>query len=309
MTAQAVIDKTTSRKGVSRIVHQLRRRTFLLEFTIVFGVVSLLLIAIVGLVLGSYIGTAVALALLYAALHILVRRRSNLIRDQKGALEAQTDALKSSYDSIIAVLCAALDLRDNVTQGRARRVAETASVVAWHMGLRKEQVRQIEKAAILHDIGKIGVADAVLAKPGPLDESEWAEMKRHPELGHQVIKDIDFLRDAAELIYAHHERHDGGGYPRGLKGDQIPLGARIYAVVDAYEAMISHRPYRKAMPHQKAIEEIVRNANSQFDPDVVRAFLEAEKRGLLDNEPGRGDREPSSAAAGPGARSLSAAKD
>jgi HD-GYP domain-containing protein (c-di-GMP phosphodiesterase class II) len=467
MTAQAVIDKITIHKGVSRLVGQLRRRTFLLEFTIVFGFVSLILVAFMGLVLGGYlagdmrreaiddvvaevrnetaaavalslqdrdlsaplegealeefdgliqgsvlssrtvhltlwnrdriivyssnpdaaitgsalalaepfqeallgettafvnrpsryedgevtaspvmqvyaplqlseggdiagvlevyrdygpiaaqitraqrsvyIGTAVAMAFLYAALHLLVKRRSNLIREQRWALDTQTDALKSTYDSIIAVLCAALDLRDNVTQGRARRVAETASIVAWHMGLRKEQLRQIEKAAILHDIGKIGVADAVLAKLGPLDESEWAEMKRHPELGHQIIKDIDFLRDAAEVIYAHHERHDGGGYPRGLKGDEIPLGARIYAVVEAYEAMISHRPYRKAMPHQKAIEEIVRNANSQFDPDVVRAFLEAEKRGLLDNEPGRG--EPSSDAAGPGARSLSAVRD
>ena len=307
MTAQAVIDKGTTHKGVSRLVDKLRRRTFLLQFTIVFGFVSLLLIVFMGLVFGGYLATALALAFLYAALYFLVKRRSNLIREQQRALDTQTDALKSGYDSIIAVLCAALDLRDSVTQGRARRVAETASVVAWHMGLRKEQVRQIEKAAILHDIGKIGVADAVLAKAGPLDESEWAEMKRHPELGHQVIKDIDFLRDAAELVYAHHERHDGDGYPRGLKGDQIPLGARIYAVVDAYEAMISHRPYRKAMPHQKAIEEIVRNANSQFDPDVVRAFLEAEKRGLLDNEPGRG--EPSSAAAGSGARSLSAARD
>ncbi len=307
MTAQAVIDKITIHKGVSRLVDKLRRRSFLLQFTIVFGFVSLLVIVFMGLVFGGYLGTAVALALLYAALHFLVRRRSNLFRDQQRALDTRTDALKISYDSIIAVLCAALDLRDSVTQDRARRVAETASVVAWHMGLRKEQLRQIQKAAILHDIGKIGVADAVLAKAGPLDESEWAEMKRHPELGHQIIKDIDFLRDAADVIYAHHERHDGDGYPRGLKGDQIPLGARIYAVVDAYEAMISHRPYRKAMPHQKAIEEIVRNAKSQFDPDVVRAFLEAEKRGLLDNEPGRG--EPSSAAAGHGERSLSAARD
>jgi HD-GYP domain-containing protein (c-di-GMP phosphodiesterase class II) len=170
-------------------------------------------------------------------------------------------------------------------------------------------MRQIEKAAILHDIGKIGVADAVLAKPGPLDDSEWVEMKRHPELGHQIINEIDFLRDAAEIVYAHHEHYDGHGYPRGLKGEEIPLGARIFAVVDAYEAMTSHRPYRKALPHRKAIEEIVRNANSQFDPEVVRAFLEAEKRGLLDDEPRHGNSEASFAVTGSGKRSPSTAGD
>ena len=134
-------------------------------------------------------------------------------------------------------------------------------------------------------------------------------MKRHPELGHQIINEIDFLRDAAEVIHAHHERYDGRGYPRGLKSEEIPLGARIFAVVDAYEAMTSHRPYRKTLPHRKAVEEIVRNANSQFDPEVVRAFLVAEKRGLLDDESSRGNGEASSAATGSGKRSPSAAGD
>jgi putative nucleotidyltransferase with HDIG domain len=239
-----------------------------------------------------YLGTAATLVFLYFLLQFLVKRRSNLIGQQRRALESQSQELKDSYESIVAVLCAALDLRDNVTYGHAQRVSELASVVAWQMGLRKAEVRQIEKAAILHDIGKIGVADAVLAKPGPLDDAEWAEMKRHPELGCRMLQGIDFLRDAAEIVHAHHEHYDGSGYPRGLKGDKIPLGARIFAVVDAYDAMTSYRPYRKVRPHRKAVEEIVRNSGSQFDPDVVRAFLEAEKRGLLEDERRAGEREP-----------------
>jgi len=182
-------------------------------------------------------------------------------------------------------------------------------MVAWQMGLRKEEVRQIEKAAILHDIGKIGVADAVLAKPGPLDDTEWAEMRRHPELGCRMLQGIDFLRDAAEIVHSHHEHYDGSGYPRGLKGDKIPLGARIFAVVDAYDAMTSYRPYRKARPHRKAVEEIVRNSGIQFDPDVVRAFLEAEKRGLLEDERRAGEREPEAVTAEVQAPAASSVRD
>jgi HD-GYP domain-containing protein (c-di-GMP phosphodiesterase class II) len=112
-------------------------------------------------------------------------------------------------------------------------------------------------------------------------------MKRHPELGYEILSAIDFLRDAADVIRAHHERWDGTGYPRGIKGEDIPIGARIFAVVDAYNAMTSHRPYRKAQPHRHAVEEIVRNSGSQFDPTVVRAFLEAERRGLLESRDGQ----------------------
>ncbi len=235
-----------------------------------------------------FIAIAATLAALYVALLILVRRGSETMRRQRADLQSRTDELRSSYESIVAVLCAALDLRDNVTRGHAQRVSELASVVAWQMGMRKEEVRQIEKAAILHDIGKIGVADSVLSKPGALDEVEWAEMKRHPELGYQILQDIDFLRDVAEIVRAHHERYDGDGYPRGFKGEEIPLGARIFAVVDAYDAMTSHRPYRKAMPHSQAVTEIFRNSGTQFDPDVVKAFLLAEKRGLLEERAERG---------------------
>jgi HD-GYP domain-containing protein (c-di-GMP phosphodiesterase class II) len=242
-------------------------------------------IAVVSFLGGDILGIAIGVALAVVFLSLMIFGRRDRADRELADLQARTKEMKAGYESIVSVLCAALDLRDNVTHGHARRVSEIASVVAWQLGLRKEHLRKIEKAAILHDIGKIGVADAVLAKPGPLDDSEWAEMKRHPELGHRILNEIDFLRDAAEVVYAHHERYDGRGYPRGLKGDAIPLGARVFAVVDAYEAMTSHRPYRKALPHHKAVDEIVRNANGQFDPEVVRAFLEAEKRGFLDREP------------------------
>ncbi|HEU4759660.1 MAG TPA: HD domain-containing phosphohydrolase [Dehalococcoidia bacterium] len=231
-----------------------------------------------------FISIAAALGALYLALLLLVRRGSNTIRRQQGDIQRRSDELRSSYESIVAVLCAALDLRDNVTHGHAQRVSQLASVIAWQMGLRKEQVRQVEKAAILHDIGKIGVADAVLSKPGPLDDGEWAEMRRHPELGFQILNGIDFLRDVADIVYSHHERWDGAGYPRGLKAEQIPQGARIFAVVDAFDAMTSHRPYRKAQPASKAVPEIVRNSGTQFDPTVVEAFLTAERRGLLNGD-------------------------
>jgi putative nucleotidyltransferase with HDIG domain len=289
MAAQTVMERTAVREGAGAEPAQRPNGRFVIRLGAVFTMAALVPSLAAGFVVLAFLGGGVrdisigaALAVLFLALMVLVRR--DRARHELVELQSRTNAMKAGYESIVSVLCAALDLQDNVTQGHARRVSEIASVVAWQLGLRKKDMRKIEKAAILHDIGKIGVADAVLAKPGPLDDSEWAEMKRHPELGHQILSGIDFLRDAAEIVYAHHERYDGQGYPRALKGDAIPLGARVFAVVDAYDAMTSHRPYRKALPHQTAVDEIVRNANGQFDPDVVRAFLEAEKRGLLDQE-------------------------
>src|SRR3972149_4908543 len=246
----------TAVKGSGETKKRGWRRTFLLEFSAVFAVATVVITLVAGFALGGYLTSGVrtdtatvqgstfiavgsALAALYVVLALLVRRGSGAISRGPTEAEGSAQELKDRYDSIVAVLCAALDLRDNVTQGHARRVSEIASVVAWQMGLRKEQLRQIEKAAILPDIGKIGVADAGLSKPGPLNEAEGGEMRRHPEVGRQVLNGIDFLRDAAEVVYAHHERWDGQGYPRGLKGEEIPLGARIFAVVDADCAMTS----------------------------------------------------------------------
>jgi HD-GYP domain-containing protein (c-di-GMP phosphodiesterase class II) len=314
MAGQTATGKITMGKSVGGAAEQHPEISFPLKLTTVFAAVALALALALGFAIVRFLGSDVrdisigaSLAVAYVVLVVLFRRRS--VRRQQADMESRADELKSGYDSIVAVLCSALDLRDNVTHGHARHVSELASVVAWQMGLRKEQVRRIEKAAVLNDIGKIGVADAVLAKPGPLDDAEWAEMKRHPELGCQMLQRIDLLKDVAEIVYAHHERYDGDGYPRGLKGDQIPLEARIFTVVDAYDAMTSHRPYRKARPHRKAVEEIVRNSGNQFDPDVVRAFLEAEKQGLLQERHGDGRREPETAAADVEASATSSVPD
>lgn len=204
---------------------------------------------------------------------------------QRASFYRQMEEMRASYESIIGTLSGALGLVDSVTAHQAQRISHLASVVAWHMGLRKDDVRRIEQAAILHDIGKMGIGDNVLSKAGPLTPGEWEAMKRHPKLGFQVLHGISFLRDVAEIVYAHHERWDGGGYPRGLCGEEIPLGSRIFAVVDAYHAMTSDRPYRRAMSHQEAMRELVRNAGTQFDPNVVQAFLDAEGRGLISPEP------------------------
>ncbi len=175
--------------------------------------------------------------------------------------------------AVVDVLSSALDVRDKMTHRHARRVARMAAFVAREMKLGEDEVLQIEYAAALHDIGKIGVADSILHKKDSLDAHEWLEMKRHSELGYQILNGIDFLREAAEIVYSHHERYDGGGYPRGLKGGEMPLGARVFAVVDAYDAMTSKRPYREALSRQEAIEEVLSCSGTQFDPTVVTAFL------------------------------------
>ncbi len=185
------------------------------------------------------------------------------------------------YQSIMQVLCNALDMRDSATQGHSQRVARMAELVAEHMGLSRPEVKRIERAAALHDIGKIGVTDAVLSKPGPLTSEEWVEMRRHPRLGYEIVAGIEALQHTAEIVHSHHEHYDGRGYPRGLKGEEIPIGARIFAVVDSYDAMTSHRPYRRARSHQDAIDEIIRCSGTQFDPAAARAFPQVEAAGLI----------------------------
>ncbi|MGQ9572747.1 MAG: HD-GYP domain-containing protein [Dehalococcoidia bacterium] len=188
------------------------------------------------------------------------------------------------YQAVLRILCEALDVRDQATEGHSRRVAALSLTVAKEMGLSGEALKDLERAAILHDIGKIVVADAILSKPGPLTEAEWEEMKRHPVLGYDMVRNVPLLRHAAEIIYAHHERFDGGGYPKRLKSDEIPLGARIFAVVDAYDAITSDRPYRQARLHEYALDEIKRNTGTQFDPKVVEAFLRAAEKGLISGD-------------------------
>lgn len=171
--------------------------------------------------------------------------------------------------SMLLGMVNALDLRDTETHWHSRRVALFAKRLAEQMGLDDTQVLEVERGSLLHDVGKIGVSDTILLKPGKLTPEEWVEMRRHAEYGYQILKNVEFLNEAKDLVWQHHERWDGNGYPQGLKGKDIYVGARIFSIIDTYDAMTSDRPYRKALSHDIACEEIRNQKGSQFDPDIV----------------------------------------
>jgi len=181
--------------------------------------------------------------------------------------------LERSYDITLEALGDALDLKDRETEGHSRRVTAFTIAIARAMGLTADQIRVIARGAFLHDIGKMAIPDAILNKPGALTPDEVAIMREHSYHGYQIVRKIPFLHEASEIVYAHQERFDGTGYPRGLKGDQIPLGARMFAVADTLDAITSDRPYRPAQTLTAAREEIQRWAGRQFDPEVVKVFL------------------------------------
>jgi putative nucleotidyltransferase with HDIG domain len=183
------------------------------------------------------------------------------------------EELQESYETTLQALVTALDFRDNETQGHSYRVVEYAVLVAQVIGVVEPELSWIRRGAILHDVGKIGIPDSVLRKPGKLNPEEWDEMKKHPEMGYRMLQDIRFLEPALDIVLCHQERFDGSGYPRGLKGKMIPLGARIFSVVDTLDAMTSDRPYRAALSIDAAREEIREWSGRQFDPDVADAFL------------------------------------
>src|ERR1022692_3428480 len=182
--------------------------------------------------------------------------------------------LEKSYDITLEALGDALDLKDAETEGHSRRVTAYTIAIARKMGLAKEAVDVIARGAFLHDIGKMAIPDDILRKPGKLTEQEMDIMKEHCYRGYKIISRMPFLAEAAEIVYSHQERYDGLGYPRGLKGDDIPLGARIFAIADTLDAMRSNRPYRAAQPIEKAREEIKLWSGRQFDPEIVKVFLE-----------------------------------
>jgi PAS domain S-box-containing protein/putative nucleotidyltransferase with HDIG domain len=181
--------------------------------------------------------------------------------------------LSLAYDATIEGWSKALDMRDQETEGHTLRVTQVTLQLADQMGINTTDLVHIRRGALLHDIGKMGVPDSILHKPGPLTDEEWDIMHRHPELAAEMLSTISYLRQALDIPYAHHERWDGSGYPRHLVGEQIPLAARIFAVVDVWDALISDRPYRKAWTRAAAVEYIRTNSGVQFDPRVVEAFL------------------------------------
>ncbi len=179
----------------------------------------------------------------------------------------------TAYDELLEVLGVALDFRDNETAGHSRRVVRYCVEIGQAMGCTSDMLVEINRGAHLHDIGKIAIPDAILFKKGKLTPQEWGVMRTHAWIGYNLVSRISLLQSVAGILLTHHERYDGTGYPRGLKGAEIPLGASIFAVADTLDAMTSDRPYRKALPFSAAREEITRESGRQFDPEVVKAFL------------------------------------
>ena len=200
-------------------------------------------------------------------------RLEEMVRERTKQLHYALQRIEQTYDDTLQALGAALDLRDAETEGHSRRVSLYCLEVARLFACPADELLQIERGSYLHDIGKIGIPDAILRKPGELTPSEEAIMRTHVPIGCELLDRIPFLAPARELVWAHHEAYDGSGYPRGLRAAQIPLGARVFAVVDALDAMTSNRPYRRALPMATAREEIARESGRQFDPAVVEAFF------------------------------------
>jgi putative nucleotidyltransferase with HDIG domain len=196
-----------------------------------------------------------------------------MVQQRTAQLRMALGEIEKTYDETLQALAAALDLRDNETAGHSRRVMAYAVEIAKVLGCSKKQMKTIARGALLHDIGKIGIPDSILMKTGPLTGEEHAVMEAHVRVGYSLLSQIRFLRGAAEIILSHHERFDGTGYPQGLLAEEIPLGARIFAVADTLDALTSDRPYRQATTFALAREIITQQSGRQFDPAVVSAFL------------------------------------
>jgi putative nucleotidyltransferase with HDIG domain len=208
------------------------------------------------------------------ALSFIYRQNlEHLVVQRTGRLRAATADLERSYDVTLEAMGDALDLRDEETEGHSKRVTAYTIALARAMRLGAGELKTIARGAFLHDIGKIAIPDAILLKPGRLTPEEMDVMRTHPERGYHMIRKIPFLEEAAEIVYTHQEMFDGCGYPRGLCGQEIPLGARIFALADSLDAMTSDRPYRKGRSFAQATAEIERCRGTQFDPEIVDLFL------------------------------------
>ncbi|HEX8173545.1 MAG TPA: HD domain-containing phosphohydrolase [Pyrinomonadaceae bacterium] len=219
---------------------------------------------------------AVARALEHHELRAAKRRYENhleeLVRQRTEQLDEALASVEDAYRATLKALAHALETRDAETHGHSERVVTFSLRLGRELGLEPGQMRSLEFGSLLHDIGKIGVPDAILRKPAKLTEEEWVKMRQHPLHGQAILRGIEFLEGAARVVAQHHEKWDGSGYPLGLRGEEIDLNARIFAVADAFDAMTSDRVYRKGKPYEVAAEELGLHAGKQFDPEVVAAF-------------------------------------
>jgi hypothetical protein len=238
---------------------------------------SQLMLGFVGIAIAQIVHTLGILGFALFVVPLLVARQTY----------QQSVRLREAYADTISSLVAALEAKDVYTKGHSVRVAEYAVLVAGAMGFSGEQVARLEQAALLHDLGKVGVSRRVLAKNAKLTNDEYDEIKRHPDIGAHIVADVPYLADLVPMIEHHHERFDGRGYGSGKAGAEIPIEARILAVADSYDAMTSVRPYRGAMSHQDAMAELRNNCGTQFDPDAVAAFERAREGSTQSAELGR----------------------
>ncbi|PKL95074.1 MAG: phosphohydrolase [Gammaproteobacteria bacterium HGW-Gammaproteobacteria-8] len=197
-----------------------------------------------------------------------------LVRGHFQALQQRHRELTESYDQTIRGWVRVMDLRHEETRDHTERVARMTRSFAAAAGLDENQHEPIWRGALLHDIGKIGIPDRILTKPGALSDAEWDLMRRHPEIGRRILSDIAFLRPSADIPWCHHEKWDGSGYPRGLKGEEIPLAARMFAIIDVWDALSHDRVYKKAWPEPEVLEHIREQAGRHFDPELVEIFLD-----------------------------------
>ncbi|MEW5829950.1 MAG: HD domain-containing phosphohydrolase, partial [Chloroflexota bacterium] len=203
----------------------------------------------------------------------------SVMRDITGRKRAEEelkrahDELEEAYDATIEGWALAMELRDSEIEGHSRRVTNLTIKLAEMFGLPGEEITNIRRGVLLHDIGKMAITDSILQKKGPLTEEEWAIMRKHPTHAYRMLSSIAYLQPSLDIPYCHHEHWDGSGYPRGLKGEEIPLAARLFAVVDVWDALRSDRPYRAAMTRKEALEYIRSQSSLYFDPQVVDLFM------------------------------------
>src|ERR1051325_4119283 len=224
----------------------------------------------------QHVAAAVARALTHHTLRVEKRRYETyleeMVEQRTAELDSALRSLGDAYRTTLKALTAALETRDLETHGHSERVVNFSLRLGQELGLDKKQMRALEFGSLLHDIGKIGVPDAILRKPAKLTEEEWTKMREHPLHGRKILGGIEFLEGAARVVAEHHEQWDGSGYPLGLKGEEIDLCARIFAVADAFDAMVSDRVYRTGRSYEAALAELESCAGVQFDPRVVEAF-------------------------------------